>query len=79
MNPNPLPERLKALPAFTPPPGIEFADIDPTNGRLANRFCPVTVRETFLAGTEPAPCSEHGGTGEQFLDWWRRFRDWFRR
>jgi hypothetical protein len=39
----------------------------------------VTVRETFLAGTEPQPCTEHGGVSEQFLDWWRRFRGWFGR
>ncbi|MBI2207420.1 MAG: PBP1A family penicillin-binding protein [Candidatus Rokubacteria bacterium] len=64
---------------FTPPPGIAFAEIDPTNGRVANRSCPLIVRETFLAGTEPPPCTEHGGVSEQFIDWWRRFRDWFKR
>jgi penicillin-binding protein 1B len=74
-------QALDAYPSttFTPPPGIVFADVDPTNGRLANKFCPVTARETFLTGTEPQPCTEHGGTGEQFLDWWRRLRDWMRR
>ncbi len=64
---------------FTPPPGIVFADVDPTNGKLANRFCPMSVRETFLAGTEPEPCTDHGGVGEKVLDWWNRFRDWLRR
>jgi membrane carboxypeptidase/penicillin-binding protein len=74
-------QALDAYPTkpFAPPPGVAFVDIDPTNGRLATRFCPVTARETFLLGTEPQPCAEHGGAGEQFLDWWRRFRDWFKR
>ena len=64
---------------FSPPPGITFAEIDATNGKLATKVCPVIVRETFLAGTEPQPCTEHGGVSEQFLDWWRRFRGWFGR
>jgi penicillin-binding protein 1B len=66
-------------PAFTVPGGITFADIDVTNGQLANRFCPTVARETFLAGTEPPPCQEHGGVGDQILDWWKRLREWWRR
>jgi penicillin-binding protein 1B len=66
-------------PAFTVPAGIAFADIDVTNGLRANRFCPIVARETFLAGTEPEPCQEHGGVSDQLLDWWRRLREWWRR
>ena len=66
-------------PAFTVPSGITFADIDVGNGQLANRFCPTVARETFLAGSEPAPCQEHGGVGDQILDWWKRLREWWRR
>jgi penicillin-binding protein 1B len=66
-------------PAFTVPNGIDFADIDLGNGQLANRFCPLVGRETFLAGTEPPPCQEHGGVGDQLIDWWKRLRDWWRR
>jgi penicillin-binding protein 1B len=66
-------------PAFTVPSGIAFADIDVTNGFRANRFCPTVARETFLAGTEPEPCQEHGGVGDQISDWWRRLREWWRR
>ena len=66
-------------PAFTVPSGIAFADIDPTTGQLANRFCPAVARETFLAGTEPPPCQEHGGVGDQISDWWKRLRGWWRR
>jgi penicillin-binding protein 1B len=66
-------------PSFTVPGGIAFADIDLTNGRLANRFCPLVGREIFLAGTEPPPCQEHGGVGSQIYEWWQRLRDWWRR
>jgi penicillin-binding protein 1B len=66
-------------PAFSVPSGIAFADIDLTNGRLANRFCPAVGRETFLAGTEPSPCEDHGGVGDQIQDWWKRLREWWRR
>ena len=74
-------QAIEAYPTrpFTPPPGVAFADIDPTNGRLANRFCPVSLRETFITGTEPPPCSEHGGATDQVIDIWRRFREWWRR
>jgi penicillin-binding protein 1B len=66
-------------PAFVVPSGINFAAIDLTNGLLANPACPLQARETFLAGTEPPPCQEHGGFGNQLYDWWRRFREWWRR
>jgi penicillin-binding protein 1B len=65
--------------AFTVPPGIAFGEIDTTNGRLATRFCPAVARETFLAGTEPQPCQEHGGIGDHVSEWWKRFRDWIGR
>ena len=66
-------------PAFQVPAGISFAAIDLTNGRLANQSCPLTARETFLTGTEPPPCEEHGGLGNQLYDWWRRVREWWQR
>ena len=66
-------------PAFAVPEGVTVATIDTTNGRIANRFCPVTAREVFLAGTEPEPCTDHGGMTDQMNEWWRRFRDWLRR
>jgi membrane carboxypeptidase/penicillin-binding protein len=64
---------------FPVPPGVVFADIDATNGKLAGRYCPVIVRETFLAGTEPAPCDEHPGVVDQVVEWWNQVTDWFRR
>ena len=66
-------------PAFVVPAGVAFAQIDPTNGQLANRFCPIVARETFLAGTEPPPCRDHGGVTDRVIDWWQRLRDWLRR
>ncbi len=64
---------------FVTPAGVSIVAIDATNGKTANRFCPVVITETFLTGTEPPVCDEHGGAGDQMRDWWRRFRDWFRR
>jgi membrane carboxypeptidase/penicillin-binding protein len=66
-------------PPFTVPAGIVFAEVDATNGLLANRFCPVVGKETFLSGTEPPACQEHGGVGDRIIDWWRRLQDWWRR
>jgi penicillin-binding protein 1B len=72
-------ELYPTVTAFTVPAGITFADIDVTNGKLANRYCPAVARETFLTGTEPAPCEQHGGIGDQVSDWWKRFRQWLGR
>jgi penicillin-binding protein 1B len=66
-------------PAFTVPAGIVFAEVDVANGLLANRFCPVIGKETFLTGTEPPACQEHGGVGDRLIDWWRRLQNWWRR
>ena len=65
-------------PAFPVPDGITFADVDATNGKVARSSCPLIVRETFLAGTEPERCQEHLGWAERLLDWSRRLREWFR-
>jgi membrane carboxypeptidase/penicillin-binding protein len=70
---------LYPQPEFAVPGGVAFSDVDVATGQLANRFCPVVVRETFLVGTEPPPCQEHGRMGDQIIDWWRRLRDWWRR
>ena len=72
-------ELYPTVAAFPVPPGIAFAEVDTTNGRLANRYCPAVAKETFIAGTEPQPCQEHGGFGDQVGDWWKRFREWFGR
>jgi len=61
------------------PPGITFADIDVTNGQVANRYCPVVAHETFLAGTEPEVCAEHGSVTDRVITWWKRFSAWFGR
>jgi hypothetical protein len=53
---------LRALPSreFPVPEGIVFADVDRSNGLLANAACPSVVREAFLAGTEPREvCARH--------------------
>jgi penicillin-binding protein 1B len=46
---------------FVPPPSIVFRDADPATGKLASAWCPLRVREAFLASTEPREtCPEHG-------------------
>ncbi len=47
---------------FPVPPGITFANIDPTTGGLATPACPRNVRMPFLYGTAPtAYCWLHSG------------------
>jgi penicillin-binding protein 1B len=64
---------------FTVPSGVTTAEIDLTNGKLANRFCPRTAKEVFISGTEPDTCREHGGLGDRVEEWWKQFRGWLRR
>jgi membrane carboxypeptidase/penicillin-binding protein len=46
---------------FEIPDGIEFADVDHDNGKLATPRCPHVVHEAFLAGTAPREtCDIHG-------------------
>ncbi len=63
---------------FAVPAGVVAVDVDSTNGKVANRFCPIVIQEVFLEGTEPPRCDEHGRVGEQIMNWWRRFRHWLR-
>jgi penicillin-binding protein 1B len=64
--------------SFTVPTSVVFRDIDPTNGKLANRYCPVVFREAFLASTEPREvCADHGGPFQYFESLFRKFLDSF--
>jgi penicillin-binding protein 1B len=74
-------QALEAYPAprFAAPAGVSLVNIDVTNGKVANRFCPVVARETFLSGTEPPPCDEHGALPHPIRGWWRRLHDWLSR
>jgi 1A family penicillin-binding protein len=48
-------------PALEAPPSITFRDVDAANGKLATTWCPVVIREAFLASTEPRDdCRDHG-------------------
>jgi penicillin-binding protein 1B len=47
--------------AFVPPPSIVFHEVDAGNGKRATTWCPLVIREAFLASTEPREsCPEHG-------------------
>jgi penicillin-binding protein 1B len=43
---------------FEVPDGITFAEIDRSTGKLATPACPSTIKESFLAGTEPTEYCE---------------------
>ncbi len=46
--------------SWKPPPELVQQSIDPSNGMLANEWCPDTQREWFKAGTEPTQtCHTH--------------------
>jgi penicillin-binding protein 1B len=54
---------LDVVPAPAPeaPPSITFREVDAANGKLATTWCPVVIREAFLASTEPRDdCPDHG-------------------
>ena len=54
---------LGVVPAVAPepPPSITFREVDAANGKLATAWCPVVIREAFLASTEPRDtCPDHG-------------------
>jgi penicillin-binding protein 1B len=65
-------------PPLEPPAGVTLVNIDLTNGKVATRFCPIVARETFLTGTEPSVCDEHGWNSQRAVEWWRRLREWFK-
>lgn len=46
---------------FVAPSGIAIAKVDVNTGQLATPRCPKVRTEYFIAGTEPAVCSLHGG------------------
>jgi penicillin-binding protein 1B len=54
---------LAVVPAPAPvaPPSITFREVDAANGKLATAWCPLVIREAFLASTEPREfCPDHG-------------------
>ncbi len=64
---------------FTVPAGVSIVNIDTSTGKRATSYCPTVAPETFLAGTEPEACDEHGGFGREIFRGWDRVRDWFSR
>jgi 1A family penicillin-binding protein len=45
---------------FKPPKGVKAVAINPLNGKLATKNCPVSRKAYFIAGTEPTEyCTEH--------------------
>jgi penicillin-binding protein 1B len=53
----------------TPAANIVFVKIDRGTGLLATPYCPVTIDESFIAGTEPQEmCSWHSGAAAEPWD-----------
>ena len=53
-------EPASSATAWAPPAGMTMRVIDPTNGMLANEWCPVKTRSWFKPGTEPTEiCNVH--------------------
>jgi len=60
--------------AFEIPEGVEFADVDHDNGKLATPRCPRVVHEAFLAGTEPRDsCDVHGDFASRLAHFFSRW------
>ncbi|MRX71117.1 PBP1A family penicillin-binding protein [Bacillus lacus] len=82
-------EALKDEPisAFKPPKGVEGVYINPENGKLAGKNCPVRHFAYFVAGTLPVEhCTEHSQESpgdnsppqqeEAKKSWWQRIFPW---
>jgi penicillin-binding protein 1B len=53
----------------TPAANVVFVRIDRATGLLATPYCPTTIDEAFIAGTEPQEyCSWHSGAAPQLYD-----------
>jgi penicillin-binding protein 1B len=74
-------EALAAFPErpFEVPGGVVFRDVDRHTGLLASAACPRSVREAFLAGTEPTLTCDgrrieaEPRSRQRMLDWFERF------
>ena len=54
-----------------PPANVVFVNIDRATGLLATPYCPTTIAESFIAGTEPQEyCSWHGYSAPARDDLW---------
>lgn len=64
---------------FDIPPGVVFRDVDRHSGLLASWDCPESVREAFLAGTEPVMTCDGRQVGEALSHPQEKVLDWFER
>jgi penicillin-binding protein 1B len=52
--------RYQSTGGFSPPEGIKAVAIDPETLQVATPFCPITLEEVFVVGTEPTQfCGQH--------------------
>ncbi|MFX3625180.1 MAG: transglycosylase domain-containing protein [Ectobacillus sp.] len=74
---------------FKKPDGVVALNINPENGKIASKGCPVSVKMYFVKGTEPTEyCMEHldgkedfntikiKGKADEKNGWWKRYFPW---
>jgi penicillin-binding protein 1B len=67
--------------AWSPPEGVEFAEIDPESGFLVTNACPRKIREAYLTGTAPketCPLHPVNVVVDTFRKGFRNLGDYFR-
>ncbi len=86
---NVMEESLKDEPKkkFAKPEGVVGLNINPKNGKIATKGCPVSVKMYFVKGTEPTEyCMEHLDEKDDFNDmkikakqqekWYKKYFPW---
>ncbi|PFK46568.1 monofunctional biosynthetic peptidoglycan transglycosylase [Bacillus cereus] len=71
---------------FKQPSDVVAIDINPENGKIATKGCPVSVKMYFAKGTEPTEyCMDHVDDKEEFEKaseekkkegWWKKYLPW---
>ncbi|MBO9130120.1 transglycosylase domain-containing protein [Bacillus sp. 165] len=86
---NVMEESLKDEPKkkFTKPAGVVGLNIDPRNGKIATKDCPIWIKMYFVKGTEPTEyCMDHLHEPDSFNDmkikakqqekWYKKYLPW---
>lgn len=71
---------------FKQPSDVVAVDINPENGKIATKNCPISVKMYFAKGTEPTEyCMDHVDDKEEFektteekkkTSWWKKYLPW---
>ena len=70
---------------FKQPGDVVAVNINPENGKIATKNCPISVKMYFAKGTEPTEyCMNHVDDKEEFekrlkkrkTSWWKKYLPW---